>query len=79
MWKQDDKRSIAIKASNQNVEIVGKNAPQIRTFSRSLQTGKWPPRVETAAGKRQTHDKMSDHVTISAVRGKKIRGALKSL
>ena len=31
---------------------------------------KWPPGVETAAGKRQTRQ-MSDHVTISAVRGKK--------
>ena len=31
---------------------------------------KWPPGVETAASKRQTRQ-MSDHVTISAVRGKK--------
>ena len=31
---------------------------------------KWPPRVETVAGKRQTRE-MSDHVTISAVRGEK--------
>ena len=35
---------------------------------------KCPPRVETVAGKRQMRE-MSDHVTISAVRGKKIRGA----
>ena len=31
---------------------------------------KCPPRVETAAGKRQTRE-MSGHVTLSAVRGKK--------
>ena len=29
-----------MKASDQNVEIVGKNGLQILTFSRSLQTGK---------------------------------------
>ena len=33
-----------------------------------------PPHVETATGKRQTRQ-MSGHVTLSAVRGKKIRGA----
>jgi len=36
---------------------------------------KCPPRLETAAGKRQTRE-MSGHGTLSAVRGKKIRGAL---
>jgi len=35
---------------------------------------KCPPRVETAAGKRQTRE-MSGHLTLSAIRGKKIRGA----
>jgi len=35
---------------------------------------KCPPRVETAAGKRQTGE-MPGHVTLSTVRGKKIRGA----
>ena len=35
---------------------------------------KCPPRVETAAGKRQTRE-MSGHMTLSAVRGKRIRGA----
>ena len=35
---------------------------------------KRPRRVETAAGKRQTRQ-MWGHVTLSAVRGKKIRGA----
>ena len=34
---------VATKASDQNVEIVGKNGPQILTFSRSLQTGKMAP------------------------------------
>jgi len=35
---------------------------------------KCPPPVETAAGKRQTRE-MSDHLTLSAVRGEKIPGA----
>ena len=35
---------------------------------------KCPPRVETAAGKRQTRE-MSGHVTLPAVRGKKLLGA----
>jgi len=35
---------------------------------------KFLPRVQTAAGKRQTGE-MAGHVTLSAVRGKKIRGA----
>jgi len=35
---------------------------------------KCPPRVETAVGKRQTWE-ISGHVTLSVVRGKKIRGA----
>ena len=39
---------------------------------------KWLPRVETAAAKRQTR-KMSDHVTISAVRGEKNTRCLISL
>jgi len=37
---EDDKRSIAIKASDQNGEIDSKNGLQILTFSRSLQTKK---------------------------------------
>ena len=69
----DDKQSIALKASDQNVEIVGKNGLQILTFSRSLQTGKMSS-SRTAAGKRQTRE-MSGHVILSAFRGKKIRGA----
>ena len=35
---------------------------------------KCPPREKTAVGKRQTRE-MSGHVTLPAVRGKKIRGA----
>ena len=48
---QDDERSIAVEASDQNVEIVGKNGLQIHTFSRSLQTGKFSP---SRNGGRQT-------------------------
>ena len=40
MQKYDDKQSLAIKASDQNGEIVGKNGLQILTFWPSLQTGK---------------------------------------
>ena len=36
---------------------------------------KCPPRVETAACKRQTRE-MSGHVTLPAVRGKKLLGAV---
>ena len=50
-------------------EMVGTNGLQILKFSRFLQTGKCRPRVDTAAGKRQTWGK-SGHVTLSAVRGK---------
>ena len=39
---------------------MGKNGLLILTFTRSLQTGKCRPRVETAAGKRQTRQ-MSGH------------------
>ena len=50
--KYADKRSIAVKASSQNVEIVGKNGLQILTFSRSLQSGKMSP--SSRNGGRQT-------------------------
>ena len=71
MWKQDDKRSIATKASHQNVEIVGKNGPQILTFSCSLQTGK----MAEQNGGRQTANagnvRSRDHLCRS--RGKSAR------
>ena len=69
MQKNDDKRRIAIKTSDQNEGIVGTNGLQILKFSRFLQTGRCPPRVDTAAGQRQRWGK-SGHVTLSAVRGK---------
>ena len=60
-----------MKASDQNVEIVGKNGLQVLTFSRSLQTGKMSS--SSRNGKRQTRE-MSGHVALSAVRGRNIRG-----
>ena len=63
MQKNDDKRRIAIKTSDQNEGIVGTNGLKILKFSRFLQTGKCRPRVDTAAGKRQTWGK-SGHVTL---------------
>ena len=64
-----------MKASDQNVEIVGKNGLQILTFSRSLQTGKVSSSSRNGSRQRQTRE-MSGHVTLSAVRGeKKIHGA----
>ena len=60
MPKKNDKRSIAIKTSNQNEEIVGTNWLKVLTFSRFLKRGKIPPRVEKAAGKRQTQEKSGD-------------------
>ena len=49
---EDDKRSIAIKASDQNGEIDSKNGLQTLTFSRSLQAGKMSSLSRT--GGRQT-------------------------
>ena len=68
MQNYDDKRSIAIKASDQNGEIDSKNGLQILAFSRSLQTGKMSS--SSRNGGRQTRE-MSGHVTLSVVRGKK--------
>ena len=64
----------AIKASDQNVEIVGKNGLQILTFSRSLQTGKMSS--SSRNGGRQTANtgnvRSRDHLCRSR---EKIRGA----
>ena len=64
--------NIAIKASDQNGEIDSKNG--LQRFCVPSKREKCPPRVETAASKRQTRE-MSGHVTLSVVRGKKLRGA----
>ena len=47
-------------------------------FSVAYKREKCPPRVETAAGKRQTRE-MSGHLTFSVVRGKKSTRRLISL
>ena len=66
---------VAIKASDQNVEIVGKNGLQILTFLRSLQTGKMSS--SSRNGSRQTANagNVRSHDHLCRSRGKKIRGA----
>ena len=62
MGKKDNKRSIAIKTSDQSEEISGTDRLQILTFLRLFQTGKkCLLREETAAGKRKNTGKVRSH------------------
>ena len=72
MGKKDNKRSIAIKTRNQSEEISGIDRLQILRFLRPFQTGK---NVFLAKKRRPTNGKTrekSGHMTLSAVRGKRI-------
>ena len=71
MGKKDNKRSIAIKTSDQSEEISGTDRLQILTFLRLFQTGK---NVFLATKRRPANGKTgekSGHMTLSAVRGKR--------
>lgn len=72
MGKKDNKRSMAIKTSDQSEEINGTDRLQILTFLRLFQTGK---NVFLAKKRRPANGKTrekSGHMTLSAVRGKRI-------
>ena len=72
MGKKDNKRSIAIKTSDQSEEINVTDRLQILTFLRLFQTGK---NVFVAKKRRPANGKTpekSDHLTLSAVHGKRI-------
>ena len=72
MGKKDNTRSITIKTSDQSEEISGTDRLQILTFLRLFQTGK---NVFLAKKRRPANGKTrekSGHMTLSAVRGKRI-------